>query len=74
MQVLEAIDLPAGEEVRFRPGETHLMLVVPDESVRQGGTLTLVLDLERSGELAVEVAVVDLLDLVETAPDEDATD
>lgn len=71
MQVLETVDLPAGEQVRFRPGETHLMLVIPDESVRRGGTLTLVLDLERSGELTVEVAVVDLLDLVESAADED---
>lgn len=74
MEVLEAVDLPAGERVRFRPGETHLMLVVPDETVRRGGTLSLVLDLERGGELTVEVTVVDLLDLVESSADDDTTD
>ena len=60
MEIVDAIDLPAGEEVAFRPGETHLMLVVPDETVRVGGTLELVLDFERSDDVTVDVAVVEL--------------
>jgi periplasmic copper chaperone A len=70
MEIVDEIELPAGEEVRFRPGQTHLMLVVPDETVRAGGTLDLVLDLDRSGEMTVVVDVVDLLDLAEDSFDE----
>ncbi len=65
METLTGLDLPAGERIEFRPGELHLMLVVPDETVREGGTIELVLDLERSDDLVVEATVVDLLDLVE---------
>jgi periplasmic copper chaperone A len=74
MGVAEAIPLPAGEEIAFRPGRTHLMLVVPDETVRTGGTLELVLEFERSEPLTLDVPVVDLLDLAEDAFDADAAD
>ncbi len=74
MGVAEAIPLPAGEEVAFRPGRTHLMLVVPDETVRTGGTFELVLEFERSEPLTLDVPVVDLLDLAEDAFDADAAD
>jgi periplasmic copper chaperone A len=74
MGVAETIPLPAGEEVAFRPGRTHLMLVVPDETVRTGGTLELVLEFERSDPLTLDVPVVDLLDLAEDAFDADAAD
>lgn len=72
METLEALEVPAGGEIRFRPGQEHLMLVVPDETVVEGGTLTLVLRFERSDPLTVEAPVVDLLDLVEDTLDEDA--
>ena len=65
METLEGLPIAAGEELVFRPGAAHLMLVVPDETVREGGTIQLVLDLERSDDLVVEGQVVDLLDLVE---------
>lgn len=69
METLEALELPAGEQVTFRPGELHLMLVVPDATVEEGGTLELVLEFERSDDLVVEAQVVDLLDLAEDAAD-----
>lgn len=72
METLERVDVPAGDEVAFRPGGLHLMLVVPDETVRQGGTLELVLGFERSDDLVVEADVVDLLDLAEGTADADA--
>ncbi len=69
MEVLERVPIPAGERLVFRPGELHLMLVVPDETVREGGTLTLVLEFERSDDVVVDATVVDLLDLAEDAAD-----
>jgi periplasmic copper chaperone A len=72
MAVLDEVHIPAGETVRFRPGGLHLMLVVPDETVVEGGTFELTLRFDRSGEITVPVEVVDLLDLTE--PGEDADD
>lgn len=69
METLEGLPIDAGEELVFRPGDLHLMLVVPDETVREGGTVELVLDFERSEDVVVEAQVVDLLDLVEDAAD-----
>ncbi|MEX1178637.1 MAG: copper chaperone PCu(A)C [Nitriliruptor sp.] len=69
MEVLEEVPIPAGERLTFRPGELHLMLVVPDETVREGGTLRLVLEFDRADDLTVEAEVVDLLDLAEDAAD-----
>jgi periplasmic copper chaperone A len=70
MAMLEEVELPAGETVRFRPGGLHLMLTVPDETVVVGGTFELTLRFDRSDEVTVPVEVVDLLDLTEG--DEDA--
>jgi copper(I)-binding protein len=70
MQVLDEVDVPAGETVTFRPGGLHLMLVVPDETVQRGGTFELTLRFDRSGELTVPVEVVDLLDLTEPEGDD----
>jgi periplasmic copper chaperone A len=72
MAVLDEVELPAGETVRFRPGGLHLMLVVPDGSVVVGGTFDLTLRFERSVAVTVPVEVVDLLDLTEGGADEDA--
>ena len=65
MRLLDDVALPAGSTVRFRPGELHLMVVVPDERVVVGGTFDVTLRFERSAPATVTVDVVDLLDLVE---------
>ena len=65
MRLLEDVVIGAGETVRFRPGGLHLMVVVPDERVRVGGTFEVTLRFERSAPVTLEVEVVDLLDLVE---------
>jgi periplasmic copper chaperone A len=67
METLDGLPIGAGEELVFRPGQAHLMLVVPDGSVRLGGTVELVLDFERSDDLVVRAEVVDLLGLAEDA-------
>lgn len=77
MRELETIPLPAGSTTRLRPGELHLMMVVPDETVVEGGTFELTLRFDRSDDITVPVEVVPLLDLAEDAfdaVDEDAFD
>jgi periplasmic copper chaperone A len=69
MVQLDGLEVPAGGSVRFQPGDLHLMLVVPDETVVPGGTFELTLRFDRSGEVTVPVEVVELLDLIEDAPD-----
>jgi periplasmic copper chaperone A len=69
MVQLDGLEVPAGGSVRFQPGDLHLMLVVPDETVVPGGTFELTLRFDRSGEVTVPVEVVELLDLVEDTPD-----
>ncbi len=61
----EAVPLPAGETVSFRPGSLHLMMVLPDESVDEGGTFPLTLRFEASDERTVEVEVVPTADLLD---------
>ena len=65
MRMLDDVVIGPGETVRFRPGGLHLMVVVPDERVRVGGTFDVTLRFERSAPVTLEVEVVDLLDLVE---------
>jgi copper(I)-binding protein len=67
MRMLDDVLLPVGESVQFRPGDLHLMLVVPDERVTVGGTFEITLRFERSAPATLTVTVVDLLDLVETS-------
>ena len=66
MRLLDDVGLPAGSTVRFRPGELHLMVVVPDERVVVGGTFDVTLRFARSAPVTVTADVVDLLDLVES--------
>ncbi|MFA9430413.1 copper chaperone PCu(A)C [Egicoccus sp. AB-alg2] len=66
----QTVDIPAGETVQFRPGGLHLMLVVPDATVSEGGTFDLTLHFERSGDRTIPVEVVPLLDLAEDAFDD----
>ncbi len=70
MRQLESVELPAGETVRLRPGGLHLMMVVPDESVVEGGTFDLTLRFDRSDPITVPVEVVPLLDLAENSFDD----
>lgn len=75
MTRIDTIEIGAGETVRFRPGQVHLMLVAPDDDLQVGGTFELTLQLERSGDVTVPVEVVELLDLAEGTFDEaDDTD
>lgn len=65
MTELDAVTVPAGEAVAFRPGARHLMMVRPDETVTEGGTFPLTLHFDRSGEITVDVEVVPIADLID---------
>lgn len=67
MRLVETVPLPADAAVRFRPGELHLMLIVPEPTLVAGSTFELTLTFARSPAVTVPVTVVDLLDLVEGA-------
>lgn len=71
MRELGSADLPAGRTTRFRPGGLHLMLIVPDDTVVEGGTFELTLHFDRSDDITVPVEVVPLLDLADDAFDDD---
>lgn len=72
MRQVDEVDLPAGEQIRFRPGGLHLMLVVPDDSVVAGAAFSMTMHFERSDDVVVEVDVVDLLDMSERALEQEA--
>ncbi len=68
MRLLDDVVIPAGGSLAFRPGDLHLMVVVPDERGRLGGTFEVTLRFERSAPLTLTAEVVGLLDLVERDP------
>ncbi len=58
MRAVDAIDVPAGAELRLRhDGDTHLMLVGLKEALRDGQRFPLRLRFERAGEIEVTVWV-----------------
>ncbi|MDT8435806.1 MAG: copper chaperone PCu(A)C [Gemmatimonadota bacterium] len=57
MRHLDAVEVPAGAEVRFEPGGRHLMLMGLAASLAPGDTIEVTLEFERSGELRVRVPV-----------------
>ena len=57
MRQLEAIDLPAGGSIVFKPGGNHIMLMGLGQALQEGESFPLTLKFEHSGriELIVEV-------------------
>ncbi len=57
---VDAVELPAGETVTFRPGGLHVMIMgLKPDDLPLGGTLDAVLTFDRVGEVAVTFEVVD---------------
>lgn len=54
---LDALDLPAGQTVRFAPGGMHLMLTGLTGKLLEGARFPPILAFERAGEITVEVPV-----------------
>lgn len=57
MRQIDAVELPAGQQVEFKPGGLHLMLLGLKRPLAAGSALPLTLRFERAGEIRVELAV-----------------
>ena len=57
MRRVEAVDVPAGEDVRLEPGGLHVMLMGLRAPLVKGDSVDLVLRFEDSGERTVRAAV-----------------
>ena len=57
---VDAVEIPAGETVTFRPGGLHVMIMgLKSDDLPLGGTLDAVLSFAREGDVAVTFEVVD---------------
>jgi len=59
MQMQEAVQIPAGDSLKFKPGGLHIMLVDLQQDLKVGDTFTLVLKFERAGEITMQIEVRD---------------
>lgn len=57
MQMQEEVQIPAGEDIPFRPGGLHIMLVNLNSDLKIGDIFTLALRFETAGEVTLQVEV-----------------
>lgn len=57
MEMQEAVEIPARDQVEFKPGGLHVMLVDLDQNLNIGDTILLTLRFQNAGEVTVEVPV-----------------
>jgi len=65
MTQVDAVDLPAGIEVRFEPFGDHVMLEDLERDLRPGDNVTITLSFADHATIDVEATVVALVDLAE---------
>jgi len=59
MERIDAVDVPAGGEVMFKPGGNHVMLFKLSEPLVAGEQFPLTLTFENAGEVTIEVRIQD---------------
>lgn len=57
MRQLDAIDVPAGQQVKLEPGGLHLMLVGLKAPLKNGSSVPLTLRFEKAGDVPVQLSV-----------------
>lgn len=57
MRQVDAVDLPAGQTVEFKPGGLHIMLMQPKAPLNAGDTFPLVLQLAGAQAVTAQVRV-----------------
>ena len=57
MSMQDSVQILPGENVTFKPGGLHVMLVDLKQDLKVGDTFTLSLQFEKSGEITVQVEV-----------------
>lgn len=59
MKQIQSVEVPAGGQVEFNPGGSHVMLFELSEPLVAGQQFPLTLEFERAGEMTVEVNIRD---------------
>lgn len=57
MQMQEAVQIPGGDQVEFKPGGLHIMLVDLNRDLKAGDTISLTLRFQNAGKVAIDVLV-----------------
>ncbi|MFP4004365.1 MAG: copper chaperone PCu(A)C [Alphaproteobacteria bacterium] len=57
MRKLSHVEIPAGQNVRFKPGGLHVMLLDLKQPLKAGERVPLTLTFEKAGEVTVELPV-----------------
>ncbi|CAG0983095.1 hypothetical protein ANAEL_01859 [Anaerolineales bacterium] len=59
MSMQDSVQIMPGENVTFKPGGLHIMLVDLKQDLKVGDTFTLTLSFEKSGDITLEIQVKD---------------
>ena len=57
MEMQEAVEIPATDQVEFKPGGLHVMLVDLNRDLKVGDTVTLTLSFRNAGNVTIDVFV-----------------
>ena len=57
MRMQDAVQVPAGESVVFKPGDLHVMLIDLNRDLQINDTFALTLRFEKAGEITLQVEV-----------------
>lgn len=57
MRMQDAVQVPAGESIVFKPGDLHVMLIDLNRDLQINDTFTLTLRFEKAGEITLQVEV-----------------
>lgn len=59
MEIQEAVQIPARDQVEFKPGGLHVMLVDLNQDLNSGDTISLTLRFQTAGDLTLDVPVLE---------------
>jgi copper(I)-binding protein len=65
MERVEAIEIPAGEQVRLAPGGYHIMLLELQDHIMPGDAIDATLRFRRAGEVSVRARALSLAEIEE---------
>lgn len=57
MQMQEAVPIPAQQEIIFKPGGLHVMLIGLSQDLKIGDTISLTLNFETAGSISIQASV-----------------
>lgn len=57
MRMQDAVQVPAGKSITFKPGDFHIMLIDLSRDLQINDTFTLALRFEKAGEITLQVEV-----------------